>query len=222
MLNDSDILQKLTNTEDAAVERKVRSDYRDCKKTAVAFANSLPVADPGIIFVGVYDNGTVENDESTEKLQMKISQEIDEIYPPVFPQVLTREKDGKKFIVVIVYGSIERPHFAGPAYIRKDSQSVRASDQQFSALIASRNSKTNEILKWKDKVVTVETINIEELRRYHRVATSHPRIIRDCNQFFVTLEEPTGNGNPTSFSLRRVEINYDHVGQSLALEIYPY
>lgn len=78
-----------------------------------------PVGDPGILFVGVFDDGTVESNEPTEKLQMKISQEIDEIYPPILPQILTREKDGKKFIVVIVQGSIERPHFAGPSYVRK-------------------------------------------------------------------------------------------------------
>src|SRR5580704_9920897 len=53
MLTDADILQRLTNVEDATVERKVASDLRDVVRTAVALSNSLPVGDPGIIFFGV-------------------------------------------------------------------------------------------------------------------------------------------------------------------------
>jgi predicted HTH transcriptional regulator len=222
MLTEADIFQRLTNTEDSTVERKVRSDFRDCRKTVVAFANSLPVGDPGIVFVGVDDNGNVESSDATEKLQMKISEEINRIFPPIFPQILTREKDGKKFIVIIVHGSGERPHFAGHSYIREDSKSVPASQSQFNNLIAQRNSKTAEILKWKGKNVTVEIINIEELRRFNRVNNSYPRLVYDCNQFFVTLEEHNGNPRLTSISLRRVEICYDHIRPSLTLEIYPF
>jgi predicted HTH transcriptional regulator len=63
-LNGRDILLRLTNTEDATVERKTASDYRDCLKTAVAFSNSLPVDDPGIIFVGVGKDGTIQGNNT--------------------------------------------------------------------------------------------------------------------------------------------------------------
>jgi predicted HTH transcriptional regulator len=170
----------------------------------------------------VFDDGTVESNEPTEKLQVKISQEIGEIYPPILPQILTREIDGKKFIIVVVQGSIERPHFAGPSYVRKDSQSVKASEPQFNALIASRNSKTSEILKWKDRVVTLDMIQVEDLRRFSRVHNSYARTVRDCNQFFVTLEQSQGEPRFSSFALRQVEIVYDHIGNRLKLEVYPY
>jgi hypothetical protein len=222
MLTDADILQRLTNAEDSTVERKVRSDYRDCRKTVVAFANSLPVGDAGIVFVGVDNDGNVESNEPTEKLQMKISEELNKIYPPIFPQILTREKEGKKFIVVIVRGSGERPHFAGHSYIRQDSQSVKASEEQFENLIAQRNSKAAEILKWKGKQVTVNMINTEELRKYGRESISLTRVVHDCNQFFVTLKETIGSPQLTTISLRRVEIAHDYQRPSLMLEIYPY
>ena len=51
-LSDEDIRRRLTDIEDSTVERKTASDYWDCLKTAVAFSNSLPVGDPGIIFAG--------------------------------------------------------------------------------------------------------------------------------------------------------------------------
>ena len=68
-LSDQDILSRLTNIEDSTVERKTASDYRDCLKTTVAFSNSLPVDDPGLIFVGVGNDGTVQDRLNCEKLQ---------------------------------------------------------------------------------------------------------------------------------------------------------
>jgi hypothetical protein len=54
-LTDADILTRLTNIEDATAERKTMSAFRDSVKAAVAFSNSLPVGEPGIIYIGVYD-----------------------------------------------------------------------------------------------------------------------------------------------------------------------
>ncbi len=42
-LTDADILSRLTNIEEATVERKTMSDLRDAVKSAVAFSNSLPI-----------------------------------------------------------------------------------------------------------------------------------------------------------------------------------
>jgi predicted HTH transcriptional regulator len=80
-LTDSDILARLTNVEDATVERKTAKDYRDCVKTIVAFSNSLPIEEPGLIFIGVYDDGRIEDGTNCESLQKKLSGEISNIYP---------------------------------------------------------------------------------------------------------------------------------------------
>jgi predicted HTH transcriptional regulator len=85
-LSDEDIRTRLTDTEDGTVERKTASDYRDCLKTAVAFSNSLPVDDPGIIFVGVYDDGKVQDGLSLEALQKNVSKELSKIYPRIYPK----------------------------------------------------------------------------------------------------------------------------------------
>ena len=44
-LNESDLLARMRNFEDHLVERKTVKDEKDWKKTAVAFANSVPVRD---------------------------------------------------------------------------------------------------------------------------------------------------------------------------------
>jgi predicted HTH transcriptional regulator len=220
MFTDADILQKLKNTEDATVERKVRSDLRDIRKSVVAFSNSLPVDDPAIIFVGVRDNGEIESDVDTEDLQEKVSKSLKEIYPPVFPQILTRECEGKKFVVVIVRGSSERPHFSGLAYIRKDSRSVKSSEEEFDRLVSQRSSKAAEILKWKGKVVST----VHYFKRFSFGETipssdEYSATIENCNCFYVTLQSTDSEQALSSYSLSRIEIEYDHRGKRLKLHI---
>lgn len=214
-LSDEDILQRLTNTEDSTAERKTASDYRDCLKTAVAFSNSLPVDDPGIIFVGVYDDGRVQNKNDLDILQKNVTKEINKIYPPIYPQQkIMKDKDGEECLVVIVRGSAERPHFAGKSYIRSGSESIVGSPAQFARLIAERNSKTFEILRWLDKTITFRippgNAGILVGNTLHRAGGRSPCRVVDCNQFFVTLGfGQDGNELKVSFPLLFVEINYN-------------
>ena len=181
-LSDEDIVSRLKNTEDSTVERKVVSDYRDCLKTAVGFSNSLPVDDPGIIFVGVFDDGRVQENNKLDSLERDVSKELNKIYPPIEPQLLVRkDESGKEFLAVIVRGSPNRPHFAGPSYIRDGSQTREASEPQFEQLIAERNSKVRYISKWKGKQIIYRYL--EPTLRSEAGA-----VLTDCNQHFVVLE----------------------------------
>jgi len=222
-LTDQDILSRLANTEDSTVERKASNDYRDCLKTAVAFSNSLPVDDPGIIFVGVYDDGRVQNGNDLDELQKKVSKEINKIYPPIYPQQqVMRGADGNEFLAVIVRGSTGRPHFAGPSYVRSGSESVVASEPQFSSLIAERNSKTYEILKWMGQMITFRiptgaAVSVGGL--LHSGGHRSPCRVVGCNQFFVTLEFGGHNDarERRSYPLGFVEINFDSKNNQLEL-----
>jgi hypothetical protein len=222
-LSDQDILLRLTNTEDSTVERKVSSDYRDCLKTAVAFCNSLPVDDPGIIFVGVYDDGRVQDNNDLDTLQKNVNKEINKAYPPVYQQQkVMKDRNGKEFLVIIVRGSSERPHFAGQAYIRSGSESVVASATQFARLVAERNSKTTEILKWLGKTITFrippDTAGILVGSTLHRSGGQSPARVISCNQFFVTVEfGDQANAVQRSYPLPFVEINYDANASRLEL-----
>jgi predicted HTH transcriptional regulator len=146
-LSDEDILRRLTDTEDGTVERKTAGDYRDCLKTVAGFSNSLPVGDPGIIFVGVGNDGTVQDNNNLDSLQRNVSKELSRVYPPVYAQMkVLRDSTGKEFLAVIVRGSQNRPHFAGPSYVRDGSQTVEASREQFEWMIAERGSKASRAL----------------------------------------------------------------------------
>jgi predicted HTH transcriptional regulator len=218
-LTDADILSRLTNIEDATVERKTMSDWRDWVKAAVAFSNSLPVDDPGIIYIGVYNDGRIEDKGISESTVDKVSGELSNAYPPIAPQILVREKEGKKFIAVIVRGSPDKPHFAGKSYVRNGTQSVPASDTQFDELIATRTSKARRILEWKNKIITLDRLNNRP--NMPRVENTEQKRVHECNEFYVTLDIANAPDNLESITLNRIQINWDHPHKCLRLELDP-
>jgi predicted HTH transcriptional regulator len=223
MLTNEEILLKLGQREDSFVERKSFNDVNDCLKTAVAFANSTPVGYPAIMFVGVKDNGDIEDIADLDKLQRSIGERVSKAYPMIYTESRILEKNGKKFLAILVPGSPDRPHFAGPSYIRDGSKSVPSSESQFGILIAQRDSKAYEILKWKGKSVTVHVrgniilINATTNRRPDK---THKGKILDCNQFYVSLEVIEPHVTNTAFiPLRFVDLSFDRKNDCLSIEL---
>lgn len=219
-LSDQDLLARLRTFEDHFVERKLFSDKRDWLRTTVAFANSCPIGYPAVLFIGVRDDGTTERkSENVDAVQKSFMQVISTAYPPIpaFPRVLSEGES--QFLAVLIPGSPDRPHFAGPSYVRVGAETRKASEEQFAELITQRTSKAREILAWKGREVTVDVLNVEETRRYGRIAWSKPRMVIECTQYWVTLQYDT---NIESIPLGRVELSYDHSGNRLKLEVRPW
>ena len=216
-LNDEELLLRLRNFEDNFVERKTSGDSKDWLKTVVAFANSTPVGYPAVLFIGVKDDGTPEEKTvNLDSLQRSFSEKVSEAYPTIYYLTKMVSVEGKQVLAVIVPGSTDRPHFAGQAYVREGSRSVVASKPQFEEMIASRNSKAYEILKWKGKTVTVDLMHAEAYAyAYGAVISSQEYVVVDCNQFYVTLDARTGK---KVVPLARVNVSFDHTAQRLKLE----
>ena len=221
-LTDADILARLTAVEDGTTERKPYADFRGWTKTVVAFSNSLNEDQPGVLFVGVNDNGTIQDEgKNFADLQKKVSGELSNIYPPVNSTILVREKDGKEFLAVIVYGSSNKPHFAGKSYVRDGTQTLEASEAQFDGLIAKRSSKVAKILEWIGKEITYHTPQIVQFDAALNTNTRKTtQILHDCNQYWVSLKGLGNSPKLTSFQLRQVELNYDHANSRLMLDVY--
>jgi hypothetical protein len=223
-LNDADLLSRMKNFEDHLVERKTISDQKDWKKTAVAFANSVPVGLPAVLYIGVRDNGEIETpQQNLDDAQKKFNKLMQDTYPRVsyVPKVIS--DGGRQALAVIIPGSELRPHFAGLSYVRKGSESVEASDEQFSELIAQRNSKAARILAWKGKTITVLQLSQSRpgyglIRKEWRPDVSIS--VANCDQFCVTLHVGTGHQN-MSFPLGQVEISFDNGNKRLQLEFPP-
>ena len=212
-LSDEDLLLRLRNFEDAFVERKVNSDSKDWLKTAVAFANSTPVSYPAVLYIGVKDDGTPEDKTvNLDSLQKTFAEKVSAAYPPIYYFCKVLNVGDKQILAVIIPGSEERPHFAGPSYVRRGSQSVNASEEQFTELLASRNSKVCEILKWKGKPVSLAHVG----KGQSRPSSSGMSVVLGCNQFYVTLQ--AGTSHPLTLPLDRVAISYDSQCDRLELQ----
>jgi len=222
-LTDQELLLRLKNTEDSFVERKTVNDLGDCLKTVVAFANSTPVGYPAVLFVGVRDNGEPEGSLSDlDRIQRRLSDKIAEAYPAIYTMTRILRENEKQFLAVIVPGSERRPHFAGQAYTREGSKSVLASEEQFARLIADRNQKTYEILKWKGKGITLS----QAPGQYMVAGTTgwHPgksllTTVSDCTLHYVTLASVTNVDDLVSYPLSKIELSYDHRRNRLEIRL---
>jgi hypothetical protein len=223
-LNDEELLLHLRNFEDSSVERKTSGDSKDWLKTVVAFANSTPVGYPAVLYIGVKNDGTPEKKTvNLDTVQKTFSEKVSEAYPTVYYLRRLLNVDGKQVLAVIVPGSADRPHFAGQAYVRDGSRSVVASKQQFGELIASRNSKVYEILKWKGREITVVLIGkrFRDQISYRWIEQQNVlgKVV-GCSQFWVTVEI---NQAQLSYPLRMVDLSFSNASSRLELVVrLPY
>jgi hypothetical protein len=213
-LNESELLARMRNFEDHLVERKTIKDEKDWKKTAVAFANTVPIGLPAVLYLGVRDTGEIEApQQNLDEVQKKFNRQMERVYPRIayVPKIIT--ENGRQALAVIIPGSDRRPHFAGLSYVRRGSESIEASEAQFEELIAQRNSKTALLMEYKGKNVTVFIKTVDS-----DIPWPTSTVLVACNQFYVTLKK-FDHEPPHSFPLRRVEINFDNLRNTLQLEI---
>lgn len=181
------------------------------------------MGDPTILFIGVRNDGAIEDQVNLDSLQRTLSEKLSAAYPPIFYISKVGIKDGKQFLAVLVPGSEARPHFAGQAFVREGSRSVVASTALFEALIAERNSKVREIRKAVGTVATFEVDGGKKIYVVHILGTTRggklAGTIVDCNQFYVTVESIVSKGNMISFPLRQIDINFDHTEDRLELRL---
>jgi predicted HTH transcriptional regulator len=214
---EEDLLRLLHSEETTFVERKTIGDTRDIPKTIVAFANTLPPGQEGVLFIGATNAREIEaHSSSLDDMQKKLSERTKSIYPPVYFTATTIREDGKECLVVIVPGSASRPHFAGELFVRDLSKTVVASAEKYESMLAARTAKTFELQKWKGKHVTVRTMSRQAGIAYYIHDMRSPATLVSADQFYVTVD--FGN-RIVSHPLKRVQISYDNQAKRLELEV---
>jgi len=217
-MSDADLLARLSNFEDQFVERKTVADLNDSLKTVVAFANSAPIGMPCILYIGVKDDGQFEDKQHNfDSVQKTLNRLLQKTCPRAayFPKLMTNGINTA--LAVIVPGSELRPHFSGPSYIRRGSETLEASQSQFDSLVAMRSGKVYRLLQYVGKQVSVTNMSLLGNGTFVRGNWSTVPTIVDCNEFWVTLQSP--GATPLCFGLRDVELRFDHPRDRLLLEI---
>jgi Putative DNA-binding domain len=204
-VTESDLLSKISDTENNFIERKTVNDTNGWLKTAVAFANSCPVGQPGILYVGVDDNGMVQKHAASfnfENLQKTISGIIGKAWPPIYFVSHILKKDDLEFIAVVILGSPLRPHFSGPAFVRVGPESRDASEEQYDELIAERSSTFRALQKLRGKIIHWSAYSAFAP---HAGRSGNGKLI-DCNRFYLTIDGETGR---VCFPINNVKISFD-------------
>lgn len=103
---------------------------------------------PCVRYVGVKDDGKFEERlVDFDSVHKTINRMLQSLYPRAayFPKLLS--EGDKQALAIIVPGSELLPHFSGPAYVRRGSESFEASEQEFARLVAMRNNKSYYLLQ---------------------------------------------------------------------------
>lgn len=220
-LTDENLNRMRSDTENNFVERKTVRDRDGWLKTAVAFANSVPVDYPAVLFVGVKNDGTVESvphEHDWEKQQKSVSEELSRAYPPLYflPKML-RDEQKREYLAVIVPGSPARPHFAGKSYIRVGPQTREASEEQFGNLLAQRSSKVYEIQKWKRQIVTVENMIRTAMPGVSPGQGKWEGTVEECNEFWVTLLPNPARHAAVALPVAQIDLSFDYLNGRLLI-----
>jgi hypothetical protein len=216
-----DLIERFRDHEDSFVERKPEGG--DFKRTIVAFANSVPAEREAILYVGVGDKGEIFGIKNPDSLQKKIRKIcLDECYPPIHFTTEILRIDDKPILAVIIPPSSNKPHFSGPAFIRRGNESVSASLDLFNDLITSRNSKCYEILRYKNQIVTIVTQKgklgrpefpyIRAGTTMQNETTKHECRVESVTPFSVKFID-IASGRYFTEPLQNIEISYDEEKQ---------
>ena len=204
-------------SEDNFVERKPQSvKGHELRQTLVAFSNSLPETETAVLFIGVDDKtGALLGVDDPEKVQRRVGEAGEECYPGIRPAMSVLDLDGKRVVAVEIAHSKDKPHFAGPAYIRSGSRSLKAaSDSLYRDLLTSNCNPAGELLKCKGKYVTVRTVNKRLGNHYpgpghvRRSRGLGDRRQRQC-RFSVTFHFTQYCDEQCTEPLSRIELDWD-------------
>lgn len=204
--------------EDSLREKKVESDLKDLSKTLVAFANSVAPGDVAQIFIGEKDDGSVQGVKDTDNIQKRVKKEADEIYPEIYYRTEVYERDDKRCVRVDIQHNGLAPHFGGAAWVRKGSQTIRATETVYEQMIALRQSKVHELGKWLGKIVTVSWSIEQGLLRPNWSA--FPCEVMNVTAHFCTFKDKA-RGRKQSEPIQWLDLSWDDRGNCLQVYVNP-
>jgi hypothetical protein len=165
MLPETELIRLLKSPESHWVERKPSgvNDDKICN-TLVAFANSVSEGQHAVLFIGVSDDGKLQGVENADQKQKDVTRISEHrCYPPVKCEPTAIRVDDVELVAVVVGASSNRPHFSGHAYVRKGSESKKASPELFEEMIATRNDKVRLLLAERKQLINVAWKSSDEL-----------------------------------------------------------
>jgi hypothetical protein len=195
-------LSLLNRSEDPWIERKQSYNEKELRRTIVGFANSVGEGQTAVLFIGADNNGNHKGVADADQAQRDISRLLQRCYPPIkfqiFDVIHEAASGAVSIIAVVVPFSSDRPHFVGPAYIRRGSETVEASREVFLDLIASQNDRARRIIQFKNQQIRLQ------IRSPKGFFYEIEAIVESCDAHTAIFKDHSGVLR--SFSLNSLEI----------------
>lgn len=171
-MEDSILINLLNDLESDRIERKASiNDIDRISEAICAFANDLPNhRQPGVVFIGVNDNGTCSNIPITDRLLLTLAElhSNGNILP--FPMMTVQKKqlNGCELAIIVVEPSDDPPvRFRGRTYVRVGPRRAIATVQEERHLSEKRRFRNQPYDIQPISYATVNDLDLELFRRVY-------------------------------------------------------
>ena len=211
-MDDQELAALLGDLESDRVERKASiSDGKKIRQAFCAFANDLPNhKKPGVLFVGVNDDGTCASLPITDELLLNLSNIRSEgkILPFPVLQVNKRVLDGCELAVVIVEPSDAPPvRFDGRTHIRVGPRRATATPEEERRLNEKRRARDLPFDLRPFISASIDDLNLDVFQREYLTSALAPEVLdenqRSLTQKLTSLRftTPEPDSRPTSLGI---------------------
>lgn len=211
-MNDQELAVLLGDLESDRVERKASTaDGKKIRQAICAFANDLPNhKKPGVLFVGVNDDGTCANLPITDDLLLSLSNIRSEgkILPFPVLQVNKRILNNCELAVIIVEPSDAPPvRFNGRTCIRVGPRRATATPEEERRLNEKRRARDLPFDLRPFVSASLEDLNLEIFQREYLSSALAPEVLdenqRSLTQQLISLRfsTPEPDSHPTSLGI---------------------
>ncbi len=211
-MDDQELTALLSDLESDRVERKAStSDGKKIRQAICAFANDLPNhKQPGVLFVGVNDDGTCSDVSITDQLLLDLANIRSEgkILPFPVLQVNKRLLNGCELAVIIVEPSDAPPiRFEGRTWIRVGPRRATATPEEERRLNEKRRSRDLPFDLRPFMSASIDDLDLDTFEREYLTSALPPDVIeenqRSLAHKLVSLRflTPEPNSRPTSLGI---------------------
>ncbi len=186
-MDDSELLALLNDLESDRVERKASiHDHDKICEAICAFANDLPGHNcPGVLFVGVNDNGACANLPITDRLLLTLAEHRSNGNILPFPALTVQKKvlNSCELAVVIVEPADAPPvRFKGRVWIRVGPRRAIATQQEERLLSEKRRSKELPFDIQAISVAAMDDLDLDLFKNTYLSSALAPDVLEENNR----------------------------------------
>lgn len=204
MLSDDNLLKLMLDESDRVERKRSLADRDDIRQAICAFANDLPDHRlPGVVFIGVENNGSCAKFSITDKVLTQLSHMRDDGQILPFPTMTVQKKvvNGCEVAVVVVSPSLNPPvRYNGRVWVRVGPRRAQATPEEERRLTEKRRAGDLPFDQHPVFQAAIDELDFDLFRRIYLPAAVAPEVLienrRSLEQQLASLRFLTPDGMP--------------------------